>query len=125
MSFFPQAGFSDSTVVSGDAITYTLFKAYMSPTLWYLRVNVIQVQDLLLIFSPENSETFVQVDLGKIRLRTGLSKNKNTNPTWNEDLMFVAQEPFDNTIILSVEQGNLVDHASLGWCQVPLKNAEK
>lgn len=123
--FFPQASFSDATSISVDAVAHTRSKVYILPTLWYLRVNVIQAQDLLLRFHPESSDLFVQVDLGRLRLRTSFSKKKNPNPFWNEDLMFVAQEPFNESLVISVEQGTLADHVSLGKCVIPLKNADK
>ncbi|CAL5206215.1 unnamed protein product [Lathyrus oleraceus] len=122
---FSQAWCSDSTRISGDAVGYTRSKVYMSPSLWYLRVNVIQAHDLLLRFDPKSSDIFVQVDLGSLRLRTSFSKIKSEKPFWNEDLMFVAHEPFDETIFLSVEQGTLADHVSLGTCMINLKDVEK
>ncbi|XP_028791420.1 FT-interacting protein 3-like [Neltuma alba] len=123
--FFPQAWLSNSTSISIDTVAYTYSKVYILPTLWYLRVNVIQAQDLLLRFHPESSDLFVQVDLGRLRLRTSFSKKKNPNPLWNEDLMFVAQEPFKESLVISVEQGTLADHVSLGKCVIPLKNVDK
>ncbi|KAF7805063.1 FT-interacting protein 1-like [Senna tora] len=123
--FFPQAWFSDATSISGHAVALTRSKIYISPTMWYLRVNVIQAQDLLLRFHPQSSELFVQVDLGHLRLRTSFSKKKDPNPMWNEDLMFVAQEPFNESLVISVEQGSLGEHVSLGKCVIPLKNVDK
>ncbi|KAK7310676.1 hypothetical protein RJT34_08322 [Clitoria ternatea] len=120
---FPHACGSDAVRMSGDAVSYTRSKVYMSPTLWYLRVNVIQAHDLLFRFHPERSDTFVQVDLGNLRLRTSFSKGPK--PLWNEDLMFVAQEPFSDTLVLSVEQGTLADHVSLGRVEVRLKDVDK
>ncbi|XP_027333637.1 FT-interacting protein 7-like [Abrus precatorius] len=120
---FPNAWCSDATSMSGDAVGYTRSKVYMSPTLWYLRVNVIQAQDLLFRFPPESSDVFVQVDLGNLRLRTSFSKS--LNPLWNEDLMFVAQEPFSDTLVLSVEQGTLAQHVSLGRCILRLKDVDE
>ncbi|KAA3469550.1 FT-interacting protein 1-like [Gossypium australe] len=51
---------------------------YLSPRLWYLRVNIIEAQDLVVL------ET-------RIRIRR-----------WNEDLMFVAAEPFYDHLVLTV-----------------------
>ncbi|KAK7321581.1 hypothetical protein VNO77_32373 [Canavalia gladiata] len=120
---FPHAWCSDATRMSGDAVGYTRSKVYISPTLWYLRVNVIQAHHLLFRFHPESSGTFVQVDLGNLRLRTSFSKG--AKPFWNEDLMFVAQEPFGDTLVLSVEQGTLAEHISLGRLEIRLKDVEK
>ena len=45
---FPEAWHSDASETSGENIAHTRSKVYISPRLWYLRVNVIQAQDLLL-----------------------------------------------------------------------------
>ncbi|CAJ2650795.1 unnamed protein product [Trifolium pratense] len=123
--YFPQAWCSDTTRISSDAIAYTRSKVYMSPTLWYLRVNVIQAQDLLLRFPPESSEIFVQADLGTLRTRTCFSKNKSAKPFWNEDLMFVAQEPFNEKLVLSIVQRTPANHVCLGTYTTNLKDVQK
>nr|TKR99165.1 hypothetical protein D5086_0000195540 [Populus alba] len=48
-------------------------------------------------------EANIKAVLGNLVLRTTVSKDKNPNPTWNEEVMFVAAEPFDDHLILSVE----------------------
>ncbi|KAG4944425.1 hypothetical protein JHK82_048572 [Glycine max] len=102
---FPNAWCSNSTMVSGDDVVYTRSKVYMSPTLWYLRINVIQAQGLELELVRE-SDFFVQVDLGSQHLRTKLSKSPNL--LWNEDLVFFAQEPFSDTLFLIVKKATPV-----------------
>ncbi|KAK7401532.1 hypothetical protein VNO78_13081 [Psophocarpus tetragonolobus] len=122
---FPEAWHSDAAEASGENIAQTRSKVYISPRLWYLRVNVIQAQDLLLkTKSGNNSDIFIQGILGNLALRSHSIKS-NTNPTWNEDLMFVVAEPFDDCLLVSIEQGNSYKHESLGRCVVPLKNVEK
>ncbi|TKY58002.1 QUIRKY protein [Spatholobus suberectus] len=124
MNLFLMLGVHDATRVSGDAVGYTRSKVYISPTLWYLRVNVIQAQDLDLFRLPSgSSHIFVQVDLGSQRLRTKLSKSPK--PLWNEELVFVAQEPFSDTLVLSVEQGTLAERISLGKHVLHLKGVDK
>lgn len=129
-------GFSDAwhsdasaaTGATGENIAYTRSKVYISPRLWYLRVNVIQAQDLLLKSKGgNNSEIFIQGVLGNLVLRSR-SMKMNANPLWNEDLMFVAAEPFDESLLLSIEQGqgnNSNKHESLGSCVIPLKGVER
>ncbi|KAJ7949115.1 C2 domain-containing protein [Quillaja saponaria] len=119
---FPEAWHSDAAAVTSHGIANTRSKVYLSPRLWYLRVNVIQAQDLLP--KNKNTEIFIQAVLGNLALRSSPSKN-NPNPMWNEDLMFVAAEPFDESLVLSVEQGNSNKHESLGKCVVPLKKVEQ
>lgn len=120
---FPDAWHSDATTTSVENITYTRSKVYISPRLWYLRVNVIQAQDLLL---KGNSEIFIQGVLGNLALRSRPMKI-NPNPVWNEDLMFVAAEPFDESLLLSIEQGqgNSNKHENLGSCVIHLKDVER
>jgi len=126
--YFPQAWCSDTTTIDADSVGYTRSKVYMSPSLRYVKVTVIQAHDLLLQFPPESSELFVQVGLGKSScLRTSFSKKKSAKPFWNEDLMFVAQEPFDEELVLSVMQVRLADHVnvSLGEYRTNLKDEDK
>ncbi|KAF7824511.1 FT-interacting protein 1-like [Senna tora] len=124
---FPYAFHTDAAAAtSGDNIAYTRSKVYISPRLWYLRVNVIQAQDLLLKNKNENSDIFIQAVLGNLALRSRPVKI-SPNPIWNEDLMFVAAEPFDESLVLSLEQGNSCSnkHEKLGICEVHLKNVER
>ena len=45
---FSGAWQSDSTIINNDGVALTRSQQYYSPRLWYLRVNVIQAQDLVL-----------------------------------------------------------------------------
>ncbi|TKY44671.1 QUIRKY protein [Spatholobus suberectus] len=122
---FPEAWHSDASEASGENIAHTRSKVYISPRLWYLRVNVIQAQDLVLKNkSGNNSEIFIQGVLGNLALRSRSVKS-NTSPMWNEDLMFVVAEPFDDSLLVSIEQGSSNKHESLGSCVVPLKNVQR
>ncbi|KAK7271819.1 hypothetical protein RJT34_28028 [Clitoria ternatea] len=129
---FPEAWHSDATEASGENIAHTRSKVYISPKFWYLRVNVIQAQDLLVKNKGgggggggnNNQDIFIQGVLGNLVLRSRPIKI-NANPIWNEDLMFVAAEPFDEPLQVSIEQGNFNKHECLGSCMVSLKNVEK
>ncbi|CAL0310304.1 unnamed protein product [Lupinus luteus] len=129
---FPDAWHSDAAApINGTQhIAYTSSKVYISPRLWYLRVNVIQGQDLFLRNNNNNnknngnSEIFIQAVLGNLALRSSPLKI-SPNPIWNEDLMFVAAEPFDESLLISIEHGISNKHESLGNCVVPLKDVEK
>ena len=124
---FSDAWHSDAAAVVGDM--YTRSKIYHSPRLWYLRVNVIEAKDLVLRDkNRKNPEIFVQATLGKFVLRSRVSQNKNVNPTWNEDIMFVAAEPFEEPLVLSVEDKlypNKEESVSLGRIVIPLENSMK
>ncbi|KAK8279989.1 hypothetical protein V6Z12_D09G146700 [Gossypium hirsutum] len=101
---FPEAWHSDAAFVSGaDGLANIRSKVYLSPKLWYLRVNVIEAQDLQPGDKGRYPEVFVKAILGNQALRTRISQARGINPMWNEDLMFVAAEPFEEPLILSVE----------------------
>ncbi|XWS56983.1 hypothetical protein CRYUN_Cryun09bG0132600 [Craigia yunnanensis] len=101
---FPDAWHSDASIVSGESLLDTRSKVYLSPRLWYLRVNIIQAQDLVPTGNKNRRpEVYVKALLGDVILRTKVSPDKNVNPKWNEDLMFVVAEPFGDPLILSVE----------------------
>lgn len=85
----------------------TCSKVYLSPRLWYLRVNIIEAQDLVVPGDKNrNSEVYVKGTLGNVKLRTRVSADKSLNPRWNEDLMFVAAEPFYDHLVLTVVDKN-------------------
>ncbi|CAL9778774.1 unnamed protein product [Musa acuminata subsp. burmannicoides] len=101
---FPDAWHSDAATVPGDGLANIRSKVYLSPKLWYVRVNIIEAQDLLLNAKPGFPEVFVKATIGNQTLRTRISPSRCPNPMWNEDLMFVVAEPFEEHLILSVEE---------------------
>lgn len=124
---FPEAWHSDAAAVNGtDALANMRSKVYLSPKLWYLRVNVIEAQDLIPSDKGKFPEVYVKAILGNQVLRTRVSQSRTINPMWNEDLMFVAAEPFEEPLILSVEDrvGPGKDEV-LGQCGIPLQMVER
>ncbi|KAM0946325.1 putative C2 domain, phosphoribosyltransferase, C2 domain superfamily [Dioscorea sansibarensis] len=106
---FPESWHSDAHSISLDGLANTRSKVYFSPKLSYLRVHVIEAQDLIPSDKSRTSDPFVKLQLGTQLRRTRPSPIRSTNPTWNEELMFVAADPFDEPLILSVE-----DHIAPG-----------
>ncbi|CAL0304186.1 unnamed protein product [Lupinus luteus] len=100
---FPDSWHSDAATVSSDAVANIRSKVYLSPKLWYVRVNVIEAKDLIPSDKTLYPEVYVKANLGNQILRTRVSQSKTLNPDWNEDLMFVAAEPFEEPLALSVE----------------------
>ncbi|CAL9197945.1 unnamed protein product, partial [Musa hybrid cultivar] len=130
---FQEAWQSDS----GGLNVHTRSKAYLSPKLWYLRLTVIQTQDLHLPPAPDTKsprsggaagpEILVKGQLCGQVFRTGraplVTSSSSANPTWNEDLVFVAAEPFEPFLTVVLEDataGQPVGHA-----KVPLSSIHR
>ncbi|KAL6200686.1 hypothetical protein ACLB2K_030467 [Fragaria x ananassa] len=82
--------------------------------------------DLLPTDKSRYPEVFVKVVYGNQALRTRISQSKSINPMWNEDLMFVAAEPFEEPLFLTVEDrvGSGKDEV-LGKCVIALQNVQR
>ncbi|KAM3362425.1 hypothetical protein P3S68_017279 [Capsicum galapagoense] len=100
---FQEALHLDATSVNGDGVANIKSKVYLSPRLWYLRINVIEAQEWQIGNNMQQPEIYVRITLGNVVLRTKNSLIKNVCPSWNEDLMFVVAEPFEDQLVLSVE----------------------
>ncbi|PIN25810.1 hypothetical protein CDL12_01456 [Handroanthus impetiginosus] len=99
---------------------------HLSPKLWYLKVTVIEAQDLQPSDERPFPDVFVKAMLGNQTLRTTVSTNKTTNPTWNEDLVFVAAEPFHVPLIFSVEDRIAPNKGEvLGKCDIRLQHVDR
>ncbi|KAH0733870.1 hypothetical protein KY285_009577 [Solanum tuberosum] len=124
---FPESWHSDAATVSGaDALVNIMSKVYFSPKLWYLRVNVIEAQDLIPGDRSRFPEVYVKAILGNQELITKVSRSKTINPIWNEDLIFVAAEPFEEPLILSVEDRVAPNKdVILGKCLIHLQYIER
>ncbi|PHT48228.1 hypothetical protein CQW23_12436 [Capsicum baccatum] len=88
-----------ATVSGADSLANIRSKVYLSPKLWYLRVNVIESQDLIPDEKRRFPEVYVKAILKNQALRTRVSTSKTINTMWNEDMMFVAAEPFEEPLI--------------------------
>ena len=123
---FSEAWWSDAFGVSGtDALANIRSRVYLSPKLSYVRVNVIEANDLQPSDKRRSPEVFVRAQLGNQVLRTRISPLGTVNPLWNEDLMFVVAEPFDEPLILSVEDRVAPDKDEfLGRCIIPYQNVD-
>nr|GLL47473.1 FT-interacting protein 1-like [Ipomoea trifida] len=124
---FPEASSSHAQVVNvADDFVNTRSKVYFSPRLWYLRVNVIEAEDLLPNDKSRSLEVSVKAIVGYQALRTRVCANKSINPMWNEDLMFVVAEPFEEHLILSVEDKVAPNKDEvLGRCVIPLQYVDR
>ncbi|XP_073316104.1 multiple C2 domain and transmembrane region protein 7-like [Primulina huaijiensis] len=103
---FPDAWHSDAaTPVDSSAAASALIrsKVYHAPRLWYVRVNVVEAQDLVPSEKTRFPDAYVKAQIGNQVMRTKPVQARNFNPLWNEDLFFVAAEPFEDHLVLTVE----------------------
>ncbi|KAM0068504.1 putative C2 domain, phosphoribosyltransferase, C2 domain superfamily [Helianthus debilis subsp. tardiflorus] len=121
---FSDAWHSDAATVNREGVSKIRGKVYLSPKLWYVRVNVIECQDLIPSDRNKPVEVCVKVALGNQALRTQISPVKTINPIWNEDLVFVAAEPFEEALMLTVEDRGNKDEI-LGKCLLPLYSVHR
>ncbi|XP_021763358.1 FT-interacting protein 1-like [Chenopodium quinoa] len=108
---FAEAWHSKAANVHLDGLGSIKSKIYLSPKLWYLRLNVIEAQDIVLGEKGGSimryPEFYVKVQVGNQVLRTKVSpagaNRAVSNPFWNEDLIFVVPEPLEDYVLISVE----------------------
>ncbi|KAK8935701.1 hypothetical protein KSP39_PZI013929 [Platanthera zijinensis] len=123
---FPEAWHCDAGSISDEGMANLRSKVYVSPKLWYVRVNVIEAQELRFTDKTRFPEVFVKVVMGVQGLRTRISKNQSVNHMWNEDLILVAAEPFEEQVVISVEAkvGPNKDEV-MGKVAISLHNVER
>ncbi|KAJ0965064.1 hypothetical protein J5N97_026202 [Dioscorea zingiberensis] len=123
---FPEAWHADAASVHGEGIYNIRSKVYVSPKLWYLRVNVIEAQDVQPNDRSRVPEVFVKGQVGNQVLKTRACPARTLNPLWNEDLVFVAAEPFDEHLVLTIEDRvSATKDELLGRITLPLTIFEK
>ncbi|KAK1367460.1 FT-interacting protein 1 [Heracleum sosnowskyi] len=122
---FPDAWHSDAATARGEGVFSARSKVYVSPKLWYLRVNVIEAHDVESADKSQLPQVFVKAQVGNQILKTNMCPTKTTNPFWNEDLIFVAAEPFEEKLVLTVENKTPSRDETVGRIQLPLNVFEK
>ncbi|PIA48536.1 hypothetical protein AQUCO_01400848v1 [Aquilegia coerulea] len=122
---FPEAWHSDAASVHGEGVFNIRSKVYVSPKLWYLRVNVIEAQDVQPNDRSRLPDVFVKCQVGNQLLKTKVFP-RAINPLWNEDLLFVAAEPFEEHLVLTVEDRvHQSKEEMVGKISLPLNIFEK
>ncbi|GLU16357.1 hypothetical protein SLE2022_327950 [Rubroshorea leprosula] len=101
---FPDAWHSDAHNISHSNLANTRSKVYFTPQLYYLRIHVLEAQDLVPSEKGRLPDAFVRVQLVGQSKATKLCP-KTINPKWVEleEFIFVASEPFEDFIFVSVE----------------------
>ncbi|CAM6022599.1 unnamed protein product [Sphagnum balticum] len=114
---FPEAWQSDT----GDHAHFRS-KVYVSPKLWYLRVTIVEAQDLTWNDKSRLPELYIKAHVGPYQmLRSRIASVRSASPFWNEDLLFVAMEPFDDLLHILVQ--DRVEEI-LGQVRIPLSTVE-
>lgn len=126
---FPDAWHSDAAIsVDSSAAASTLLrsKVYHAPRLWYVRINVIEAHDLLPTEKNRFPEVYVKVQIGNQVMKPKTVQVQTVSSLWNEDLLFVAAEPFEDHLIVSVVDrvGPSKDEI-IGRVIIPLNSVEK
>ncbi|EEF51175.1 synaptotagmin, putative [Ricinus communis] len=103
-----------------------LDSVYHAPRLWYVRVNVVEAQDLIPAEKNRFPDVYVKVQIGNQVLKTKTCQARSLSAFWNEDLLFVASETFEDHLVLSVEDrvGPGKDEI-IGRVIIPLSSVEK
>lgn len=96
-------------------------KVYQSPKLWYLRATVIEARDILDL--PLKDLSFqIKAQLGIFQvLKTKVSVTRDGSPLWNEDLLFIAAEPFSDYLVffLEMRQSSKAPPVTIGIVRIP------
>ncbi|OVA06408.1 C2 calcium-dependent membrane targeting [Macleaya cordata] len=131
---FAEAWHSKAANVPFDGLCSVKSKVYLSPRLWYLRVTIIEAQDLvpgdkgasMMRFPEVSAKAQVGNQVLRTRIASATSKRGLSNPFWNEDMMFVVAEPFEDYLMVSVEDriGTGRDEV-LGRVLVPVTTIER
>ncbi|XP_022719953.1 protein QUIRKY [Durio zibethinus] len=100
-------------------------KIYLSPKLWYLRASVLEAQDILPLTALKEGSFQIKAQLGFQVQKTKVSVSRNGNPSWNEDLMFVAAEQFGDHLIFYLENRQPKGPVTLGVVGIQLTAIER
>ncbi|KAK6139747.1 hypothetical protein DH2020_026507 [Rehmannia glutinosa] len=102
-------------------------KVYQSPKLWYLRTSIIEAQDISMLMPLKESSYQIKVQLGFQVQKTKSVLTSTGAPSWNEDLMFVAAEPFTehNLIFVLIENRQPKEQVIVGVATIPLTSIER
>ncbi|EOA19253.1 hypothetical protein CARUB_v10000107mg [Capsella rubella] len=102
-------------------------KVYMSSKLWYLRATVIEAQDLLppQLTAFKEASFQLKAQLGFQVQKTKSAVTRNGAPSWNEDLLFVAAEPFSDQLVFTLEYRTSKGPVTVGMARVALTAIER
>jgi C2 domain len=124
---FPNAHHADSIPMDPSiASTHIRGKVYAAPRLWYVRLGIIEAQDIVVSEKTRFPEAFVRMRLGNQMFITKTLQSRNANFKWGEEHMLVAAEPFEDDLIITVEdRHNGNKNEVLGVIHIPLSQVPK
>ncbi|RWR85430.1 protein QUIRKY [Cinnamomum micranthum f. kanehirae] len=118
--------FSDAWKTDTNGSANSRSKVYLSPKLWYLRATIIEAQDLSPLTPLKDPLFSVRAQLGFQSQKTRNATSRNGSPSWNEDVIFVAAEPFgDQHLLLSLENRLGKEATVLGTAAILLVTIER
>ncbi|RVW81451.1 FT-interacting protein 1 [Vitis vinifera] len=100
---FPEAWHSDAATVHGEGVFNIRSKVYVSPKLWYLRVNVIEAQDVESQDKGQLPQVFVKAQVGNQVLKTKTCQPEPPAHSGTKIYSFVAAEPFEEMLVMTIE----------------------
>lgn len=101
---FSDARNSDSFDVDIPTLSHISPKLYNSPNLWYIRIKIVEFKCIALSGGAKIVGVNAVVELGNQCLKTRKVMKPLANHVWNEQLMLVVAEPFeDDELRISIE----------------------
>ncbi|KAH9608601.1 hypothetical protein KSS87_018077 [Heliosperma pusillum] len=91
------------------------------PEAWHTDATSVQGEGVYNI----RSKVYVKAQVGNQILKTKMCPVKTANPLWNEDLVFVAAEPFEEKLVLEVVNKASSKDELVGKISLPLTVFEK
>ncbi|CAL5031502.1 unnamed protein product [Urochloa decumbens] len=139
---FPDACHAaDGAAAAVHQLQSTRSKVYVTPKLWYLRMSVLEAQDVVppgggIAYNGQHAaEVFAKVQVGGVVLRTRPCRATRGSPmtsvAWDEELVFAVAEPFEDPAVLTIEArgahpaGKNKDDIIIGRAVLPLALFEK
>lgn len=124
-----QADESFSDAWKSDTSNHVTSKAkvYQSPKLWYLRVSILEAQDITTLITQSKFQFQIRAQIGFQVLKTKTTVSSNGVVSWNEDLLFVVAEPvsISDFIVLSLENRQPKAPVTMGVVRIPLATVER
>ncbi|KAF3494954.1 hypothetical protein DY000_02056839 [Brassica cretica] len=105
---YSNAWFADASTVSASREKNTRPKLYLAPRLCYVRVTIVSGHDLIANDRDRTPNVYVSATLDQVRLKTKPIESKN--PSWNQDLIFVASESLEGTVKIQLWDLNKDPH---------------